>query len=158
MNQIPCLRFHKFKETVRLKHISVTPLQSYSRTKAPHTECRVEWLCKCGLNFVQETHVVRDAVKGQYSCCVVQVNANTRRRWTCEVFAFIVVHKGEFGVRAVQAPRLVVPAQAALVGISFAKDSSVGNSHIYLRSPPVHLPVVTSPSHAVPAQNLEGKG
>lgn len=154
MTQTPRARCHRFKENVSLKHI----LQSYSRTKAPHTECRVEWLFKSGLNLVQKTHAIRDTVKCQCSCCMVQVHANTRRHWSCDVCAFVVVHKREFGVRAVQTPGLVIPAQAAFIGIPFTTDSSVGNGHIYLCSLPVHLPVATSPNHTIPAQHLEEKG
>lgn len=133
-------------------------LQSYSSAKAPHTECRVERLCKCSLDSVQKLHAIRDAVKCKYSCSMIQVDANTRWHWSRNIFALVVVHKGEFGVGAVQAPGLVVPAQAAFIAISFAADSPVGNGHVYLRSPPVHLPVTASPSHALPAQHLERSG
>lgn len=153
MTQTPHARCHGFKENVSLKNI----LQSYTRTKAPHTECRVEWLFKCGLDLVQKTHAIRDTVKCQCSCCMVQVHANTRRHRSCDVCAFVVVHKREFGVRAVQTPGLVIPAEAAFIGIPFTTDSSVGNSHIYLCSLPVHLPVATSPNHTIPAQHLEEK-
>lgn len=130
-------------------------LQFYIRTKAPHTECRVHGLCKSSLDSVQETHASRDTVKCKCSCCMIQVDANPTWRWSWDVFAFVVVHIGEFGVRAVQTPGHVVPTQAALVAISFTPDSLVGDAHIYLCSLPVHLPVTATPTHTVPAQHLE---
>lgn len=135
-----------------------TLLQSYASTKAPHTECRVEGLCECGLDSVQKLHAIRDTVKCKCSCCMIQVDANTRWHWSWNVFALIVVHKGEFGVRAVQTPGLVVPAQAAFVAISFTADSPVSNGNVYLCSFPVHLPVTTSPTHALLAQYLKYNG
>lgn len=132
-----------------------TLLQFYISTKAPHTECGVQGLCKCSLDSVQKPHATRDAVKCKYSCCMVQVDTNTRRRWTWNIAALIVVHNGKFGVRTVQTPGLVIPAQAAFIAVSFTTDSPVGHSYVYLCSPPVHLPVTTSPIHTVPAQHLE---
>lgn len=133
-------------------------LQSDSSAKAPHTECGIEGLRKCGLDPVQELHAIRDAVKCEHSCCMIQVDANTRPCWSWKIFALVVVHEGEFGVRAVQTPGLVVPAQAAFVAISFAADSLVGNCNVYLCPPPVHLPVTTRTSDAFTGQHLEWKG
>lgn len=129
-------------------------LKSYTSTKAPHTERRVEGLCECCLDSVQKLHAIQDTVKCKCSCSMIHVDANTWWHWSCNIFALIIVHKGEFGIRAVQTPRLVVPAQAAFIAISFTADSPVGNSHVHLCSPPVHLPVTTSPSHALSAQHL----
>lgn len=89
---------------------------------------------------------------------MIQIDTDTRWPGSWYVFALVVVHKRKFGLRAVEAPGLVVPAQAALIAVSFTTDAPVGNSHIYLRSPPVHLPVTTSPSHALPAKHLEANG
>lgn len=130
-------------------------LKSYTSTKAPHTERRVEGLCECCLDSVQKLHAIQDTVKCKCSCSMIHVDANTWWDWSCNIFALIIVHKGEFGIRAVQTPRLVVPAQAAFIAISFTTDSPVGNSHVHLCSPPVHLPVTTSPSHALSAQHLD---
>lgn len=130
-------------------------LQSYSSTKAPHTECRVERLCEDSLDSVQKLHAIRDIVKCKCSCCIIHVDPDTRWNWSCDVFALIIVHKWVFGFRAVQTPGLVIPAQAALIAISFTADSPVGNGHVDFCSPPVYLPVTTSPRYAVPAQYLE---
>lgn len=135
-----------------------TLLQSYTGTKVPHTECRVERLCKCSVDSVQKLHAIRHTVKCKCSCCIIQVDANTRWHWSWNICALIVVYKGKFRVRAVQTPGLVVPAQAAFIAFSFPADSPVGNSNVYLCSPPVHLPVTASPSHALLAQHLEWNG
>ncbi len=135
-----------------------TLLQSDTGAKAPHAECRVEWLCKGSLDSVQKLHTIRDAVKCKYSCCMIKVDANTRRHWSLNLFALIVVHEGKVGLRAVQTPGLVVPAQAAFVTVSSSADSPVSNGHVYLCSIPVHLPVTTRPIHALPAQHLEVNG
>lgn len=86
---------------------------------------------------------------------MIQVDAYTRGDWSGNIFGFIVVHKGEFGVRTVQTPGLVVPAQAAFIAVSFTTDSSVSDSNVYLCPSPVNLPVTASPGHTLPAQHLE---
>lgn len=136
----------------------VTPLQSDTGTKAPHTECRIDWLCECSLDSVQKLHAIRHAVKGKYACCMIHIDTNTRRHWSGNVFALVVVDKGKFGLRAVQTPGLVIPAQAAFVAVSFATDAFVSNGNVYLCSFPVHLPVRTAPRHTLPAQHLEQRG
>lgn len=131
------------------------PLQPYSGAKSPNTECRVEWFSKCSLDSLQKLHAIRDTVKCQYSCSMIQVDANTGWHRPSDFFAFVIVHKGVFGVSAVQTPGLVIPAQAAFVSISFATDSPVGDGHVYFCSPPVHFPVTTRPSNTLPAQDLK---
>lgn len=106
---------------------------------------------------MQKPHAVIDAVKRKNSTCVVQIDADPGRRRSREFSALVVVHEGVLGVRAVQTPGLVVPAQAAVVRISFAADSPVGDGHVDLCPPPVHLPVPASPRQALPAQHLEEK-
>jgi len=134
-----------------------TLLQLYTRTKAPHTECREERLCECSLDSVQKLHAIRNTVKCKCSCCMIQVDADTRCDWNWNIFALVIVHKGKFGFGAEQTPGLVVPAQAAVVTVSFTADSPVGNGHVYLCAPPVHLPV-TATGHTLPAQHLQWNG
>lgn len=55
------------------------------------------------------------------------------------------MHKGIFVLRAVQAPGLVVPTQAAFVAVALAVDALKGDGDVYLRSSPVHLPVAATP-------------
>lgn len=131
-----------------------TFLQFYGGTKAPHTECRVERLSKYSLGFVQKPHAIGDTVKGKCSRCIIQADADTGGNRGWKICALVVVYKGEFGVGAVQTPGLVVPAQTALIAVAFTADPPVGNSNVYFRSLPVHLPVAASPSYTVPAQHL----
>lgn len=63
---------------MQLTSTLTTILQFYTGTKAPHTECRVEGLCKCCLDSVQKLHAIRNTVKCKYSCCMIQIYANTR--------------------------------------------------------------------------------
>lgn len=80
------------------------PLQPYGRAKTPHTKCRVQGLRECSLNFVQKAHAIRDTVKRKYSLAMVQVDADAGGHGGREVFASVVVHKGELRLRAVQTP------------------------------------------------------
>lgn len=141
---------------VHLSHITstmATLLHSDTTTEAPHTECRVEGLSEYRLDSVQKLHAIRNTVKCKCSCRIIQVDADSGCNRSCKICALVVVHKGEFGVRAVQTPGLVVPAQAALIAVSFTADSPVANSHVHLCPPPVHLPV-TATIQALPAQHL----
>lgn len=104
---------------------------------------------------MQKPHAIRDTVKGQGASCIVQVHANTGRDCRRNVCALVAVYEGELGVGAVQTPGVVVPAQTAFVAISLTADPPVGYGNVYFSSPPVHLPVTASPSHAVPAQHLQ---
>lgn len=130
-------------------------LQHYSGAKAPHTKSRVDGFSKGGEDSVQKSHAIIDAVECKDSTCVVQVDTDTGHRWTGELRAPVVVHERVLGVGAVQTPGLVVPAQAAVVPVPFAADSPVGDGHVDLRPPPVHLPVAASPRHTLSAQHLE---
>lgn len=157
----PCLRFSTNIKNIRslyqITDSTAPVLQLYGSPKAPHAESRVERFCEHSLDLVQKVHAIRDAVKCKCSSCMVQVNTNTRWHRQRDVFTLIVVHEWEFGVGAVQAPGLVVPAQAAIIAISFTTDSSVGNSHVNLRALPVYFPVTAPSTQTLPAQHLKGK-
>lgn len=86
---------------------------------------------------------------------MIQVDPDTRWHWACDICAFIVVHKRVFGIRAVKAPRLVVPSQTAFVPVSFTANSPVSDGNVYLCAIPVHLPVTRTPSNALPGHHLK---
>lgn len=105
---------------------------------------------------MQKGHAARlNTVKREGSCLVIQVYPNTGRPRHRYVSTLVIVHKWVFRPRAVQAPGLVVPAQAALVAGAFAAYPPVGNSDVSFCASPVHLPVATIPSQDLPAQHLE---
>lgn len=130
-------------------------LQLDGGAKAPHTERSVQRLSERRLDFVEKLHVIpRYAVERQDPANVIQVNSNTRRARSREVNAFVIVHEGHFGIRAVQAPGLGIPAQTAHVVVAFATDSLVCYGDVYLRPLPVHFPVRTGGSQCLSAQHL----
>lgn len=106
---------------------------------------------------MQKSHAIIDAVKHKNSTYMVQIDTDPGRRRSREFGALTVVHEGVLGVRAVQTPGFVVPAQATVIPIPFAADSPVSDGHVYLCPPPVHLPVPATPSQALLAQHLEEK-
>lgn len=89
---------------------------------------------------------------------MVQVDAYTGRDCRRNVCALVAMYEGELGVGAVQTPGVIVPAQTAFVAVPLTADPPVGCGNVYFSSPPVHLPVTASPSHAVPAQHLQQNG
>ena len=74
----------KVKQNLNYQFIVVyefTELSSVSIIRKPNSS--IERLSECGLDSVEESHGVRDAVEGQNTCTVIQVHSNSagQRTW-----------------------------------------------------------------------------
>lgn len=136
-----------------MSHLNIPQLDGGA--KSPHTERSVQRLSERGVDLVEKLHVVSGhAVKRQSSSDVIQVDSDTGRARDRELCAFVIVHERHFGIRAVQAPGLVVPAQTAFVIVAFAADSLVCYSNVNLCALPLHFPVRLGCCQCLTAQYL----
>ena len=62
---------------------SLSELTELSRASIIKIKSSIERLSECGLDSVEESHGVRDAVEGQNTCTVIQVHSNSggQRTW-----------------------------------------------------------------------------
>lgn len=125
-----------------MSHSSICILQLDGGAKAPHTEGSVQGLSERSVNLVKKLHVVAGhTIICQGASNVIQVDSDAGRARSGELCAFVIVHERRFGIRAVQAPGLGVPAKTAFIIIAFAADSLVCYGNVYLCALPVHFPV-----------------
>lgn len=62
-----------------------------------------------------------------------------------------------FAVKELHAPRLLSPAQPAVLGVAFASDGGVGESQLPIGlSRHIHLPVMATAAEALQADGVEG--
>lgn len=126
----------------------------YSTSIAPDSKPCIEWLSEWGMYSVEESHCVWDTIKCQYCSLVVYIHSYFWRNRHWYGCTLTVVHEGALRLRAVQTPGFVIPAKAANIVTALPACFLVSYSYVHFCTTPFNLPVVSAPSHTLPAQHL----
>lgn len=121
--------------------------------RGSHSKAWIKRLHKGGLEPVQQVHAASYAVKGQNTCCVVQVHAYPGGVGGVDGFVHAVVPGRVTCVRAQEAPGLVVVSQQAQRAFALPADAFVGHADGELPAP-LDLPVEAASGQSLPAQHL----
>lgn len=106
---------------------------------------------------MDESHGLPHGIVGEGPPSVVQENPNTRAVGCADFLLVFVVAGRVAGVRAEDAPRLAVVADAAGVTVANPLDALVGDANGGSLPAPFHLPVISPSRERLFTQNL-GQG
>lgn len=137
--------------------LSIAPVQwaDEERGVQVQPECRVERLGERAAEGVQQLHGLSQPEERQLALVPVQVDADARAGLGRHRDLTVVVPGGVAGVRAAQAPRVVVAAQQTGLAAALAPDGPVGHTHVHPPAAlPLHLPVAGAAKLALLAQHL----
>ena len=137
--------------------VSVTPLQRADEESGVQVqpEGRIQRLGEGASEHVQQLHGVGQPVERQLALVPVQEDADARAGLGGHRDLAVVVPGGVAGVRAAQAPRVVVAAQQAGLAAPLAPDGPVGDPDVHPAATlPLHLPVAGAAKLALLAQDL----
>ena len=118
-----------------------------------HPKPRIERLSESGFYFVEQSHVcTTDAIKGQSTCLIIQVNSDRGGSFAWHWCASTIVSERVTFLGAVQTPRLVVISKLWVI-CGLLTDVFVWHGHRPGATTPSDLPV-TSPWQTLAAQHL----
>lgn len=106
---------------------------------------------------MDERHGLPHGIVGEGPPSVVQENPNTRAVGCIDLLLVFVVAGRVAGIRAKEAPRLAVVADAAAVAVAYPLDALVGDANGSSFPAPVNLPVIRPSRERLHTQDL-GQG
>lgn len=123
----------------------------------PNPETWIDSFCEGGLEAMDKRHGLPHRIEGEGPPSVVQVNPNTRAVGCVDLLLVFVVAGWVAGIRAEDAPRLAVVANAAGVTVACPLDAFVGDANGSPFPAPVNLPVISPTRERLYTQDL-GQG
>lgn len=106
---------------------------------------------------MDERHGLPHCIKGEGPPSVVQEYPHTRAVGCVDLLLVFVVAGRVAGIRAEDAPRLAIVADAAAVAVAYPLDALVGDANSSSFPTPVDLPVISPSRERLRTQDL-GQG
>lgn len=110
-----------------------------------YIESSVQRFSECGVDPVEETHRIRDAVEGQKSCSMIHIHSYFGNYRTLELIFIFIVLEIKRMIIAAQIPGLSIVSKHTLIKLSFPSDVFICDRYRHTNmAVPLHLPVTAS--------------